>query len=319
MLAVLYEQGVPGGLHGSYPEPRQEATMSIMPQRAFGTTGAHISIIGLGGGGGGMNPQILGSPDKPHIQALAEQIIHRALDAGINLFDTCSGYGASERILGRVAASRRSEMFLATKNLIPHASGDQVRRELEQSLTRLQTDHVDLVQIHDIYSLEQADRIFAPDHAIEVYLKAREEGLTRFIGITSHNRYQPLVRVLDRCAAEGIRMDSVLMGFSVADRAHGGYGKRLLVRYPDVTKLAMTIFGCDGAPVMKQTGYPAETLIRYVLSHPFASAVIGMHTIEELEENVAIAKRFVPYTEPELQAIEAAVDPTKVTGGFVLT
>ncbi|MBM3261964.1 MAG: aldo/keto reductase [candidate division Zixibacteria bacterium] len=148
--------------------------MSILPRRAFGTTGVSVSIIGLDGGGGGMNPQITGSPDKPHIQALAEQIIHKALDEGINLFDTCSGYGASERILGRVAANRRSEMFLATKNLIPHAPGDQVRRELEQSLTRLQTDHMDMIQIHDIYSLEQADIVFAQDHAIEVYLKARE-------------------------------------------------------------------------------------------------------------------------------------------------
>jgi len=125
--------------------------------------------------------------------------------------------------------------------------------------------------------------------------------------------------VLDRCAEEeDIRMDSVLMGFSVADRAYGGYGKRLLGGYPEVAKMAMTIFGCDGAPVMKQTGYPAATLIRYVLSHPFCSAVIGMHTLEELEENVAIVRQFVSYSDSELKAIENSVDPSKVTGGFVL-
>jgi aryl-alcohol dehydrogenase-like predicted oxidoreductase len=294
-------------------------SITTIPRRAFGTTGASVSIIGLGGGGAGHNPQIQGTPDKPHTVALAEQIIHRALDMGVNLFDTCSGYGASEQILGHVAADRRSEMFLATKNGIPHASGDQVRRELDQSLTRLQTDYVDLVQIHNLQTLEQAELIFAKDHAIEVYLKAREEGLTRFIGITSHNRYQPLIAVLDRCAHEGIKMDSVLTGFNIADMAYGGHGKRLLNRSPAVAKMAMTLFGCDGAPIMKQTGYTAKTLIRYVLSHPFATAVIGMHTIRELEENLAIAQEFVSYTDAELRDIETSVDPAKVGGGFVLT
>lgn len=135
---------------------------TFLPQREFGTTGVSVSVIGLGGGGGGMNPQIIGYPDKPHLQALAEQIIHRALDLGINLFDTCSGYGASELILGRVAAIRRSEMFLSTKNNLLHAPGDQVRRELEQSLTRLRSGKRELCAA--VLRAAIFSRVLEPNH-----------------------------------------------------------------------------------------------------------------------------------------------------------
>ena len=105
-----------------------------LPMRPFGKTGVNVSILGLGGGGRGRNPQIRGALERSKERALAEKIILRALEAGVNYFDTCTGYGASEEILGHVVKAHRKDMFLATKNHHSIVPADRLRQELEQSL-----------------------------------------------------------------------------------------------------------------------------------------------------------------------------------------
>ena len=295
------------------------STNSPMPRRKLGSTGVEVSILGIGGGGRGRNPQIRGTKERPDVRDTAEAIVHRALDLGINFVDTCTGYGASESIIGEVAASRRKEMFLATKCDKCHVSGDQLRRELDQSLKRLRTDQIDLWQIHNIATLQQVDTIFRKDHAIEVFQKAKEQGAARFIGITAHTSRRVIDETLRRCKESGIEMDTLLMSFNAADQASGGNGKKILQRYPSIGKIAMKVFASDGAALIHQQNLSAETALRYVLSHGFAAAIVGTHTLDELEENVRIAKSFQACREEELGEIERRIVETNNRRLWTLT
>lgn len=281
-----------------------------MPTRKLGSTGVEVSILGLGGGGRGKNPQIRGTPDRPEVQELAERIIHEALDAGVNYFDSCVGYGESERILGLVAATRRKEMFLATKCTKCDASGDQLRKEIDLSLQRLQTDRIDLWQIHNIRNLQDVFVIFQKDRAIDVALEAKRQGIARFIGVTVHGSRAVIEATLDRCRRKGLSMDTLLMSFNPADSAFGGHGKRVLAKYPSIGKIAMKTLGSDGAPILGQMGVSAETALRYVLTQGFATAIVGVHSMEELAENIRVARTFQPLDEDELGQVESRVSDT---------
>ena len=278
-----------------------------MPMRMLGGTGVEVSILGLGGGGRGGNPQIKGSPDNPQARDLAIQILNRGLDEGINYIDSCVGYGHSESVIGEVVAERRKEMFLATKCNKCAASGDQLRRELEQSLERLRTDRIDLWQIHNITSPQSADAIFGKDAAIEVFLKAKEEGLARFIGIAVHTSRRTIDVTLRRCQELGVQMDTLLMGFNIADRYSGGHGLQVLEDHPSIGKIAMKVFGSDKAPIVHSEGVDARTALSYVWNHGFATAIIGTHSLVELEENIRIARQFKASDEEELRRMEKLV------------
>ena len=292
---------------GAADDTSAATTAKRLPMRKLGNTGVEVSILGIGGGGRGRNPQIRGTTAEPDVQQLAERILHAALDAGVNYIDTCAGYGESERIIGNVAATRRKEMFLATKCDRCAVSGDQLRRELEQSLKRLRTDQIDLWQIHNITNVPQVDLIFQKDRAIDVFRKAKEEGTARFIGITVHGSRRVIEETLARCKQQGIAMDTVLMSFNVADQSAGGHGKRVLENHPDIGKIAMKVLASDGAPIVHQEGISAKIALRYALSHSFATAIIGTHSLEELEENVETVRDFQPYSEEELREIETRI------------
>ena len=272
--------------------------------RPLGQTGVRVSILGLGGGGTGQNPQIRGAKHSPGIRRLAVQIVEKALDLGINYFDTCTGYGESESILGEVAQFRRKEMFLATKCQSPSAPGETLRRELEQSLTRLQSSQIDLWQIHNLATDKDIETIFLPNRAIEVFLKAQEEGLVRFIGLSGHTSARVLEAAMDRCIREGISMDTLLFSFSSLELWSGGHARRLLNRYPGTAKVAMKIFGGDGAPVLRSQRITAAEALRYVLSHDFSTAIVGMHQLAEIEENARVAREFQPLEAAERMFIE---------------
>ena len=275
---------------------------TAMPMRELGQTGEKVSILCLGGGGRGRNPQIRGKAKNSGERKLAVKLIERALEAGVNFFDSCTGYGASEEILGEALPKDRRKIFIATKNTQPDAPGDRLRFELDQSLKRLKTGRLDLWYIHNVRTLKDAKAIFEKDRAIEVFLKAREEGKTRFIGISGHTSAKAIHHVLDRCIKDGIKLDAVLFSINITDARSGGHGKKLIERYKDfdIGMVAMKIFGSDGAPLLKQPGIDAELATRFVLSQPVSSAVVGIHTMEELEENLRIVKQFKPLTKEEI-------------------
>ena len=289
-----------------------ESVRPKLPMREFGKTGVRVSILALGGGGTGRNPQIRGTRQRPQERELAEKIIGRAFEEGVNYFDSCTGYGASEEIMGEVLKPHRKEVFLVTKCGRPTSPEDQLRRELELSLTRLQTDQLDVWQIHNVNNMNQVRRIFGKGGAVEVAQRAKEEGLTRFIGITSHSSAKVLTEAIERCTKEGIKMEAVLVGLNIADSMAGGYGSAFAAKYANsaVGLAAMKVFGSDGAPLLRYPGIDAEKALRYVWSKPIASAVIGTHSLTELEESIRIASEFEPMGEEEMAAFEQHVAKT---------
>lgn len=288
-----------------------------VPMRRFGVTDDQVSVIGVGGGGGKRGNPLKDGVTDPARRELALNIINTALDAGINYFDCCAGGIEGEVLVGEVAKTRREEMFLATKCFRPSHSRDSLLRDLETSLTTLNTDHLDLWQIHFIKNMREVDLMFKKGYAIETFVEAKKQGLTRYIGITGHS-YSALQAVVDRCLERGIRLDSVLFIFNVGDVVHGANGKKMFEN-KGIAKLCMKAFGGGTQPaLLRYAGVTAEHLLRYVLSHDFSTIVIGMHSLEDLRENIAIARRFVPCSPEELQALEGAITGETVKKAYHL-
>jgi len=291
-----------GAFGGEQPMP----PAGKVPTRQFGKTGVEVSILGIGGGGRGRNPQIKGAAGNPKARALAEKIINQALDMGINYIDTCAGYGASEEILGHTLKDRRKDVFLVTKCNRPAVPRDQLMRELDQSLKRMKTDRVDAWLIDNLTTMAQVDQIFKKGFAIEAFQRAKEQSLTRFIGISGHASAKVLDATVQRCCKEGVDMDAIMLGINCTDSLAGGHGNALIDKYADsgIALVAMKVFGSDGAPLLRGPAVSAESALRYVLSRPVATAVVGMHTLAELKANVRIARELKPMSAEERKTFE---------------
>lgn len=259
-----------------------------MPSRPLGKTGYSVSLLSLGG---------QATLEDGQKRDLAIEIINRAIDLGVNYVDTANlyGRGASESCIGDVLRTRRKEVFLATKT--HDRSYDGSMRLLEQSLKRLQTDHIDLWQLHNIQTHNDVDFILSRDGAAHALERARDEGIVRFTGITGHK--DPLV--LKR-AIEQHPFDTILMALNAADRHSASFIDHLL---PVAVARGMGILAMKvpSRGKMFHTGgiTTMEQAMRYVLTLPVSSAVIGISTLDELEENTRIAQTFTPCS-PEMMA-----------------
>jgi aryl-alcohol dehydrogenase-like predicted oxidoreductase len=276
------------------------------PTRALGKTGVMVSAMALGGVAGMQRPP---APDH-NPAALAEL----ALDLGITYFDTAPAYntGQSETNFGEVVARRRTEIFLATKT--GDRTYDGTLRSVEQSLHRLQTDHVDLLQIHGIKKDEDLAAIGKPGGVLAALHKLRDQKVTRFIGVTGHEDADAMRR-----AIEMYEFDTVLTTFNPVTRRQAFRDSVLpLAVEKKMGILAMKVMGggfgslATGNPA-KNTGtwYHDESrsqadsakLVRYVLGLPLSSAVIGMSSLEQIRANAA-ACEMPPMTDAERTALE---------------
>ena len=280
-----------------------------LPQRMFGKTGETVGIYSLGAQA---TVEQVGMKDR------AIEIVNRCLDLGINYIDTSAWYGmdgnsgqgdhlrgTSERHVGEVMKTRRDEVFLATKT--HDRSYDGAMRHLESSLQNLQTDVIDLWQIHNVkdYAREDLDRIFADDGCLKALEKAKAEGTVRFLGITGHENPSPMKDLIDRYP-----FDTVLMALNAADKHHNSFIEKLL---PTAVEKEMGIIGMKipardrifdhgGIITMKEA-------MSYTLTLPVSTIIIGIDKIPELEENIRIAQEFEPLSADELLAIEEKVKP----------
>src|SRR5687768_17045970 len=173
----------------------------LSPARPFGRTGVTVPLIGYG-----TAPLGKGHVSMHH----AVRCLNHAIDLGVTYLDTSPDYGSEPKV-GEVMTARRREVFLATK--VNNRSRDGVRKELEESLKKLQTDHVDLIQVHAVNAWADLEQALAPDGACAALEQARGEGLVRFIGITGHARPELLAHALDRYP-----FDTVLVAIGMADR-----------------------------------------------------------------------------------------------------
>jgi aryl-alcohol dehydrogenase-like predicted oxidoreductase len=259
-----------------------------LPHRTLGKTGVSVPIIGYGTAPLGK----IKIMDAPLINKSAKLLNH-AIDQGITYLDTSPDYGSQPK-LGEVMKSRRAEVFLATK--VNKRRRDDVLAELRQNLKELQTDHVDLVQIHAVNAMADLEAALAPDGALSALEEARRQGLTRFVGITGHARPHVLAHALER-----YDFDTVLVATGAVDRLVNGPETVLLpaAQAKNVGVIAMKVFGHGE---LKQR----ELALRYALGLPAVSlAIVGMDDESQIDENVSLAQNITTLSEAELDTLLA--------------
>jgi hypothetical protein len=246
-------------------------------------------------------------------------VLSKAIDLGFTYVDTANNYGngRSEQLVGRLMPARRSEVFLQTK--LAARKGDEARKQLEDSLRRLKTDRLDLLHIHSLTSLDDLAAVEAKGGVLEVVRKAKEEKLTRFIGITGHASPQAMQQALERhdfdCVqmalnAARARMEFDDKGPNPVPMADASY--ETLALPVAVTKkmgiIAMKVFGQDR---LLGAGASPEKLLYYALSLPVSLATIGMPKPELLERNIALGRSFAPLGAAEMQSLRASIADSK--------
>lgn len=253
-----------------------------METRTFGSTGEEFPILSFGA------EQIV--DEKGCSEADAVRIVSRAIDEGIRYFDTAWEYygGQSERRLGLVAKERRDEMWIATKVL--DTSADGARRQLEESLERLQTDHVDEWRLHNLWDYARLDAFTRSGGALDAAIQARDEGLTHYISISAHSDPQVLVEALDR-----FPFDSALVAVSVLDHFILSFAHEFLpvAKEKGVATIGMKVLGAGAL------SHEVERALRYAFGLPLDTVIVGMESMEQLEQNLAIAEAFEPLSDAE--------------------
>ena len=295
--------------------PFNPRTATAMPTRNLGRTGHLVGLFSLGG---------QAAIEQPNNEKVAVPLIERALDLGVNYLDTSARYGGearwSEQYFGQVMKRRRKEAFLASKTHDRTAEGSL--RLLETSLNLLHTDHLDLWQLHAMSSMDDVERICAKGGALEAFVKARDQKLVRFLGLSGHTDPEVLAEAIRR-----FPFDTVLMAFNAADNWHLPFQKTLLLLAVEkemgiigmkIPARGRILEGVPPPPPEQQRGtakhdrlgtLTMREAIRYSLSHPVSTVIIGVDTIAQLEENVGLARDFRPLSAAQLKALEEKVKP----------
>jgi hypothetical protein len=288
---------------------------ALMPTRNLGRTGHKVGIFSLGG---------QAAVEQPNNEAAAVAIVEKAIDLGVNYIDTAAAYGGtdrwSQRYIGQVMKRRRKEVFLASKT--NDRTRDGSLRLLEESLRLLNTDHLDLWQVHNIARMDQVEEIFRPGGAMEAIRKAKDEKTVRFVGITGHADPEVLIEGLRR-----FEFDTILLALNAADRHHLSFETTLL---PLAVEKQLGIIGMkipargrlmkswtppplDQQREVERPAKPGTLDIReamyYTLSMPVSTVIIGCDSVAQVEENVKLAREFTPLNASQLAAIAAKAEP----------
>jgi len=285
-----------------------------MPTRNLGRTGYRVALFSLGG---------QAPIEKPDKEAEAVAIVERALDLGVNYVDTAAAYGGpqrwSQRYIGQVMKRRRNETFLATKT--NDRTRDGSLKLLEESLRLLQTDHLDLWQVHNLSRPDQVEEIFAKGGAMEALLQAREQKIVRFLGVTGHADPDVLIEAIGRYP-----FDTILMAVNAADLHHLSFTAKLL---PLAVEKEMGIIGMkvpargrilntwtpdkDDKKSWEGGAQPGTVTMKealsYVLSLPVSTVIIGCDNVQQLEQNIQLAREFNPLSETQMAALATRTEP----------
>ncbi len=268
------------------------AGTGTIPRKRFGRTDVQISALGLGG-------HHLGAAESEQI---AVEIVHRALDGGVNFFDCCWEYnrGKSEDWLGKGLKGRRDQAFLMTKVCTHGRDASLATQMLDQSLRRLQTDHLDLWQIHGVGFDNDAELFIRPGGAAEALARAKKEGKVRFVGFTGHKDPDIHLSFLET----GFPFDAVQMPLNPFDAHFFSFEQKVLpvLNQKGIAPLAMKPIGGHGEPVQKGV-FTAPELLRYSMSLPVATTITGVADLKILEQNLQVAQNFTPLSENEMQAL----------------
>ena len=280
--------------------------MQPIATRPFGAHDDRVSVLGIGGYHIG----------KVGTIREAVRIVHEAIDAGVNFLDNAWEYhdGVSEERMGRAIADRRDRVFLMTKVCTHGRSAAVAMRQLEQSLRRLRTDMIDLVQIHEVIRDDDPDRCFAADGAIRALLDARRAGKLRFIGFTGHKHPRIHRKMLDVAGAHAFRFDTVQMPLNALDAHFASFEGEILPR-----------LGADGIGVLgmkplaagkavEDGRLAAPECLRYAMSLPVATTITGCDSMGALEQALAVAIDFQPLSDDERADLLARSRSLAATG-----
>ncbi len=289
-LALMKATGVTGWA----AEPANSLSVSI-PKRPLGRTGHQVTLISLGGEG------VLRTTGR---MKEAVPVIRKALEVGINYFDTAPAYQQSQDYLGEGLQGDRQKIFLASKT--HDRSRDGSLRLLDNSLQRLKTDHLDLWQLHDLREMEELDRIFAKDGAIHAMEEAKAQGRIRFIGITGHTAPDVLLEALRRRD-----FDAVLVSINPADRVRLSFIEEFLpaAQEKGMGVIAMKVMA-HGRLLEDPVRFSPEEALGYALSQPGVStALIGCSSPREVQQNAAAAAAYQVLSPDQMAALEERVRP----------
>ena len=293
--------------------PANPVTSAAMPRRNLGRTGYATGIFSLGG---------QAAVEQPNNEEAAVEIVERAIDLGINYIDTAARYGGddrwSQRYIGKVMKRRRGEVFLATKT--HDRTRDGSMKLLDESLKLLQTDHLDLWQVHNLSEMEQVEAIFEKDGAVKALAEARDQGIVRNIGVTGHANPEVLVETIRR-----FPFDTLLLALNAADRHYLSFIEDLLplavekemgiigMKIPSRGRLLASWTPPEGEDRRETDSGPGtlnmREALRYVLSLPVSTVIVGCDNVAQLEENVSVARSFNPLSPGQMASLEERAEP----------
>jgi aryl-alcohol dehydrogenase-like predicted oxidoreductase len=271
----------------------QDSSSAGIPLRQFGRSDARVSILGFGG------HHLGDAPDEK----TAVRIVQEAVDNGITFYDNCWEYrrGKTELWMGAGLKGRRNKVFLMTKTCPHGRDGSLALQMLEESLRRLQTDHLDLWQVHGMAFENDPELFIPPNGAAEALAKAKKDRKARFVGFTGHQNPMVHLGMLNT----GFPFDSVQMPLNAFDYSFTRSFERQVL--PELNRRGIAALGMKplsghGEPI-KAGALTAEEALRYAMSLPVATTISGIESTEVLDQNLAVATNFQPFTATELKEL----------------
>src|ERR1043166_7199451 len=283
---------------------------SGMPVRMLGRTGVEVSLVGLGGWHLGFN----------YIDdELSTRIIRTAIDHGINFMDNCWDYndGVSEKRMGQALKDGyRERVFLMTK--IDGRTKQEAAKQLDESLQRMQVDHIDLVQHHEILRYEDPHRIFDEDGANAALSDARKAGKLRYIGFTGHKDPRIHLYMLEVAKQHGFKFDTVQMPLNVMDAHYRSFEKLAL---PELVKQKIGVLGMKSMAngiILKSNTVTAIECLHYALNLPTSVVITGVDSMEILDQAFEAARTFRPMSKAQVSSLLAKTKKPASRGAFEL-
>lgn len=280
---------------------------SAIPQRPLGRTGVNVAALGFGGYHLGL---IKDEPEAIRLQ-------HAAIDAGVTFLDNAWEYhdGRSEELMGKAIKDRRDQVFLMSKVCTHGRDRHEALRQLEDSLRRLQTDYLDLWQVHELAYDNDPEMHFAPGGVIEALQQAQQEGKVRFVGFTGHKSPEIHLKML----AYEYPFDTCQMPLNCFDATFRSFEQKVL---PELARQGIAAIGMKSmggvGDMVKAGAVTAEEALRYALSLPVATVVSGIPSDRTLQQNLRVARDFVPMTTDEMQALRERCATLAGDGRFEL-
>ena len=295
-----------GVAFGAAPSVWSADSKGDIPYRALGRTGEKVSMVGLGGYHVGTPPQEEGI-----------RLIRSALDRGVNFMDNCWDYldGESEVRMGKALKDGyRAKAFLMSK--IDGQTKSAAARQIDESLKRLQTDHVDLMQFHEVIRPTDPDRIFGSGGSVEAMLEAKKAGKVRFIGFTGHKDPDIHLKMLQTAKDHQFRFDAVQMPLNVMDAHFRSFEKKVL---PVLVKEEIGVLGMKSMAagnILQSRTVSAIECLHYAMNLPTSVVITGIDSMRVLDQAIEAARTFKPMSKDEVTALLSRTAKVAASGRF---